>query len=464
MADNYDYDLLVVGSGPGGQSAATNAAKLNKRVALIERKSYVGGVSLQTGTIPSKALREAAYLTSRSASLGMRRTLQNRAVSERGYLLDAISQKNQVVNYKEAKIVERLIQEGVNIIPGEASFINPHTLKIVGPRGDEQQITAAYIVLATGSRPRRPEDIPFDKQRILDSTSLLKIPHLPTSLIVVGGGVIACEFATMFASLGSEVTVIDSHEQLLAYMDADIIKVLNDEFKGMNIRLHMKTRVKTIERSGDEVIVTTDQDEKLTADALLYALGRQPNYGLLKLDNASLKADDQGWVRINKFQQTEQSHIYIVGDLAGRPSLASTAMEQGRIAVHHAFQGERLSTIGPLPMAIYTIPEVSYVGETERELLARNAEYIKGVAHYANTSRGQIIGNEHGLLKILVDRNTRKILGVHIIGESASELVHVGQIAMICDATIDVLAASVFNYPTLAQCYKTAALECIDQL
>lgn len=464
MADNYDYDLLVVGSGPGGQSAATSAAKLNKRVALIERKSYVGGVSLQTGTIPSKALREAAYLTSRSASLGMRRTLQNRAASERGYLLDAISQKNQVVNYKEAKIVERLMQEGVNIIPGEASFIDAHTLKIVGPRGDEQQITAAYIVLATGSRPRRPEDIPFDKQRILDSTSLLKIPHLPASLIVVGGGVIACEFATMFASLGSEVTVIDSHEQLLAYMDADIIEVLDDEFKGMKIRLHMKTRVKTIERSGDEVIVTTDQDEKLTADALLYAQGRQPNYGLLKLDNASVKADDQGWVRINEFQQTEQSHIYIVGDLAGRPSLASTAMEQGRIAVHHAFQGERLSNIGPLPMAIYTIPEVSYVGETERELLARNAEYIKGVARYANTSRGQIIGNEHGLLKILVDRNTRKILGVHIIGESASELVHVGQIAMTCDATIDVLAASVFNYPTLAQCYKTAALECIDQL
>ena len=461
---SFDYDLLVVGSGPGGQEAAIAAARLGKRVAVIERKPYVGGASLQTGTIPSKALREAAYVTSRSASLGMRRTIQTRAASEPGFLFDALSQKDRVVDRKEAQLLERLMKEGVTLIPGEACFVDAHTLRVRGPRGDHQQLRAAFIVLATGSRPRRPASVPFDKDRVLDSTSLLKIRRLPASLIIVGGGVIACEFATIFASLGSKVTLIDSHAQLLAYLDADIVARLAEDFNDINISLRMDTRISQIERSAESVSVSTDQGDTLQADALLYALGREPNYDLLELDKAGLVADDQGWVRINENQQTSQSHIYIVGDLAGHPSLASTAMEQGRMAIRHAFQGEVQANDGLLPMAIYTIPELSYVGETERELQARKADYVKGYAPYADTARGQIIGNEHGLLKLLVDRQSRSILGVHIIGESASELVHVGQMAMICKATVDVLAATVFNYPTLAQCYKTAALECLAQL
>ncbi len=461
---SFDYDLLVVGSGPGGQEAAIAAARLGKRVAVIERKPYVGGASLQTGTIPSKALREAAYVTSRSASLGMRRTIQTRAVSEPGFLFDTLSQKDKVVDRKEAQLLERLMKEGVTLVPGEACFVDAHTLRVRPPRGDDQQLRAAFIVLATGSRPRRPASVPFDKERVLDSTSLLKIRRLPASLIIVGGGVIACEFATIFASLGSKVTLIDSHAQLLAYLDADIVARLAEDFNDINISLRMDTRISQIERSAESVSVTTDQGDTLQADALLYALGREPNYDLLELDKAGLVADDQGWVRINENQQTSQSHIYIVGDLAGHPSLASTAMEQGRMAIRHAFQGEVQANDGLLPMAIYTIPELSYVGETERELQARKADYVKGYAPYVDTARGQIIGNEHGLLKLLVDRESRSILGVHIIGESASELVHVGQMAMICKATVDVLAATVFNYPTLAQCYKTAALECLAQL
>jgi len=461
---SFDYDLLVVGSGPGGQEAAIAAARLGKRVAVIERKPYVGGASLQTGTIPSKALREAAYVTSRSASLGMRRTIQTRAASEPGFLFDALSQKDRVVDRKEVQLLERLMKEGVTLIPGEACFVDAHTLRVRGPRGDHQQLRAAFIVLATGSRPRRPASVPFDKDRVLDSTSLLKIRRLPASLIIVGGGVIACEFATIFASLGSKVTLIDSHAQLLAYLDADIVARLAEDFNDINISLRMDTRISQIERSAESVSVSTDQGDTLQADALLYALGREPNYDLLELDKAGLVADDQGWVRINENQQTSQSHIYIVGDLAGHPSLASTAMEQGRMAIRHAFQGEVQANDGLLPMAIYTIPELSYVGETERELQARKADYVKGYAPYVDTARGQIIGNEHGLLKLLVDRQSRSILGVHIIGESASELVHVGQMAMICKATVDVLAATVFNYPTLAQCYKTAALECLAQL
>jgi NAD(P) transhydrogenase len=462
--NNFDYDLLVIGSGPGGQSAAIAAARLGKRVAVIERKPYVGGVSLQTGTIPSKALREAAYVTSRSASLGMRRTIQTRATSEPGFLADALSQKDRVVDRKEAQLLERLMKEGVTLIPGEASFIDAHTLQVKGPRADIQQLSTAFIMLATGSRPRRPASVPFDKERILDSTSLLKIRRLPGSLIIVGGGVIACEFATIFAALGSQVTLVDSHAQLLAYLDADIVSRLTDDFNDMNINLCMNTRISEIARTDTGVNVTTGQGDSLQADALLYALGREPNYDLLNLDKAGLVADDRGWVRINEYHQTSQPHIYIIGDLAGRPSLASTAMEQGRMAVQHAFHGDAQSIPGLLPMAIYTIPELSYAGETERELQARNAEYVKGSATYADTARGQIIGNEHGLLKLLVDRHSRAILGVHIIGESASELVHVGQMAMICKATVDVLAATVFNYPTLAQCYKTAALECMAQL
>jgi NAD(P) transhydrogenase len=461
---DYDYDLLVIGSGPGGQSAAITAARLGKRVAIIERKPYVGGVSLQTGTIPSKALREAAFITSRSAGLGMRGTLQRHAASEPSFLADALSRKNRVVDRKEAQLLERLMKEGVTLIPGEAAFIDPHHMQVTGPRGDQQQLGAEFILLATGSRPRRPASVPFDKERVLDSTSILKIRRMPASLIVIGGGVIACEFATIFASLGSRVTLIDSHEQLLAYLDADIVARLAEDFNDMDINLRMSTRIDAIQRMQQSVRVTTEQDESLEADALLYALGREPNYDLLQLDRAGLVADDRGWVRINEHHQTTQAHIYIVGDLAGRPSLASTAMEQGRMAVHHAFQGTSLQSAGPLPMAIYTIPELSYVGETERELQAREADYVKGSAPYSDTARGQIIGNEHGLLKLLVDRKSRAILGVHIIGESASELVHVGQMAMTCGATVDTLAASVFNYPTLAQCYKAAALECLQQL
>jgi NAD(P) transhydrogenase len=462
--NNYDYDLLVIGSGPGGQSAAIAAARLGKRVAIIERKPYVGGVSLQTGTIPSKALREAAYVTSRSASLGMRRTIQTRVASEPGFLADALHQKDRVVNRKEAQLLERLMKEGVTLIPGEASFIDAHTLQVKGPHADIQHLSAAFIMLATGSRPRRPVSVPFDRQRVLDSTSLLKIRRLPGSLIVVGGGVIACEFATIFAALGSRVTLIDSHSQLLAYLDADIVSRLAEDFEDMDIRLCMNTSISEITRTDEAVSVTTAQGDTLQADALLYALGREPNYDFLNLEKAGLVADDKGWVRINEYQQTEQSHVYIIGDLAGRPSLASTAMEQGRMAVQHAFTGDAQSVAGLLPMAIYTIPELSYVGETERELQARKADYVKGYAAYADTARGQIIGNEHGLLKLLVDRETRAIVGVHIIGESASELVHVGQMAMICKATVDVLAATVFNYPTLAQCYKAAALDCMAQL
>lgn len=464
IMDRYDFDVLVVGSGPGGQSAALQAASLGKRTGLIERKPRLGGVSLQTGTIPSKALREAAWLTSRFAARGMRATLQAPVELHRNFLGEAVARKQRVIESQETLLLQQLMSGGVTLIPGEASFHDPHTLNVHTTDGTRNRLTAEVIILATGSRPRRPADVPFDRERVLDSTSLLQLRHVPEQLLVVGGGVIACEFATMFAPLGVRVSLIDSHAHLLDYLDTDIQKILEDNLRDMGVQLHMQTRVTTIVRDGDRVTVTTDAGITLEADTLLYALGREPNYDTLDLPQAGLVADDHGWVRINRHQQTACEHIYIVGDLAGRPSLASTAMEQGRLAINHAFDRQHAHASGPLPMAIYTIPELSCIGETERELQARDAAYVVGRARFAETARGQIIGEEHGFLKLLVDPGTHTLLGIHIIGESASELVHVGQMAMNCQAPVDMLASNVFNYPTLAQCYKIAALDCLQQL
>jgi NAD(P) transhydrogenase len=458
--NNQEYDLLVVGSGPGGHSAAITAAELGKRVALVERKPYLGGVSLQTGTIPSKALREAAFITSRSASLGMRRAIQQQVASDSAFLVDAIRQKQQVVDHKAAKLLQELMTAGVNLIPGEASFLDAHRMEVRGPHDDLRVVSAEVIVLAAGSRPRRPDSVPFDKQRILDSTSILKIRKMPESLIIAGGGVIACEYASIFAAFGSRVTLIDSHAQLLAYLDADIVSRLADHFDQLSIDLRMSRRIEAIVPHDQGVRVNTDKDEEIEGEVLLYALGRVPNYDALALANAELNPNDKGWLTLNENNQTAQEHIYVVGDLAGHPALASTAMEQGRMAVRHAFADEPFVRVELLPMAIYTIPELSYLGETERELKARGADYVTGQARYADNSRGLIIGNEHGLLKLLVDRQSHQLLGVHIIGESACELIHVGQMAMRCKATVETLASNVFNYPTLGQCYKTAALEC----
>jgi NAD(P) transhydrogenase len=457
------YDLLVVGSGPGGQTAAITAAKLGKRVGIIERKPCLGGVSLQTGTIPSKALREAAFLASRFSAGGMREHATRQTMG-RNFLAEAIGKKDRIVKQKEVTLLKQLLQQGVSIIPGEASFHDTHTLVANNPAGQSVLLQAEKIILATGSRPRRPQHIPFDKERVLDSTSILKLKHLPSSLLVVGGGVIACEFATIFAPLGVAVTIIDSHQQLLAYLDKDIADNLAGHMLEMGIQQYMNSRVNTVQRQQDKVVVEADTGQQFTVDTLLYAQGRQPNYDNLHIERAGLINDDNGWVRINEAHQTSAKHIYIIGDLAGNPALASTAMQQGVMVARHAFAQEKHASDTPLPMAIYTIPELSYVGETERQLQQRQVNYVSGTASYADSARGQIIGEHHGMLKLLVERSSHQILGVHIIGESASELIHIAQLAMACSCTVDRLADNIFNYPTLAECYKTAAMSCMDQL
>jgi len=460
---NNDFDLLIVGSGPAGQHAALHAARMDKRVGIIERKPRIGGAGLQTGTIPSKSLREVAYLASRAGRRGMRGAFSGEVRHQHGLLAEAIRHMEVVIAQQESVILTRLMRSGVALIPGEAAFADAHTLDVLTPNGKVRQLRAGVIVLATGSRPRRPSDVPFDKKTVLDSTSILKLRHLPRSMAVIGGGVIACEFACIFASLGVEITLVDSHDQILSYLGEDVVSALADAMLSLGVTFHMNTHAVAIRREHEQVHTRLESGETLVSDALLYAQGREPNSSFLKLEQAGVQVD-KGWIGVNEYFQSSVPHIYAVGDLIGRPALAATGMEQGRTAVMHAFGEKAPQMARNMPMAIYTIPEISYVGKTEKELRAAGVDYVVGRGKFSDSARGQIIGEETGMLKLNVERATRRILGVHIVGESASELVHIGQLVMNLDGTVTDLVRNVFNYPTLAECYKLAALDCLAHL
>ncbi|MGA7750908.1 MAG: FAD-dependent oxidoreductase, partial [Gallionella sp.] len=324
-----NYDILIIGSGPAGQHAAWQAARMGKRAAIIERKPKIGGAGLQTGTIPSKAMREVAYLMSRSGYGGMRQALAPDGVNRHGLLADAVRRKEMVIAQQESVILQRLMRSGVALIPGEAAFADAHTMHVTDAAGNARRISAAAIVLATGSRPRRPSDVPFDKKTVLDSTSILNLRHLPESLTVVGGGVIACEFVSIFAALGVKISLVDSHAQLLTYLSEDVVGVLADSFLGMGVAFHMQERVAEIRREGNATLTVLESGKQIRADTVLYAQGRQPNSEKLHVEQAGIVAED-GWIEVNQHFQTSVPHIFAVGDLIGRPALASTGMEQGR--------------------------------------------------------------------------------------------------------------------------------------
>ena len=456
-----DYDVLIIGSGPAGQHAAWQAARMGKRAAIIERKPKIGGAGLQTGTIPSKALREVAYQLSRSG--GMRQAFSPDSRIRYGLLADAIRRKEGVIAQQESVILQRSLRHGVALIPGEASFVDAHTLSVTDAAGKTRQISADVIILASGSRPRRPTNIPFDKKTVLDSTSILNLRQMPNSLLVVGGGVIACEFVSIFAALGTQVCVVDSHAQLLEYLSEDVVEVLADSFLGMGVTFHMKERVKEIRREETGTVTVLESGKEIRTDVVLFAQGREPNSAGLQVANAGINIKD-GWIEVNQHFQTNVPHIFAVGDLIGRPALASTGMEQGRAAVLYAFGGGEQEMAENLPMAVYTIPEISYVGKTEKEVQKEDIPYIIGRAYFKHSARGQIIGDAQGMLKLIVDTRNEKLLGVHIVGEQASELVHIGQLVMNLNGTVRDLVSNVFNYPTLAECYKLAAVDCTHQL
>lgn len=463
----YDYDLLVIGSGPAGQRAAIQAAKLNKRVAVVERKTILGGVCINTGTIPSKTLREAVMHLSgyRERSLyGASYTVkQNITMSDLMYRTDHVIQH-------ELDIVRHQLQRNrVELVSAEASFVDRNTvrLKFVDERG-WRDVTAEFVIIATGTSATKSDRIPFDGQRILISDDILHLDHLPRTLAVVGAGVIGLEYASIFAALGVRVTVIDKRRRLLSFVDEEIIDTLLYHLNQNRAILRLGEEVQGIDPiddgNGERVRIHLASGKQITTEMALYSIGRSGATRALNVDAVQLESDERGLLKVNEHFQTNVPNIYAVGDVIGFPSLASTSMEQGRLAACHAFGVPTQHTPELFPYGIYTIPEISTVGRNEGELTEAGIPYEVGKAQYREIARGQIIGDQSGLLKLIFHLDTHELLGVHIIGDGASELVHIGQAVMAFKGSVEYFINNVFNYPTLAECYKTAAFDGINRL
>jgi NAD(P) transhydrogenase len=454
----HDYELLVLGSGPAGQKAAIQAAKLGRRVAVVERRE-LGGVSVNWGTIPSKTIREAiVYLTglSQRAAYG-----ESYRVKEEITIEDLRLRAEQVVVREVDVVRNQLLRNHVSVIEGSARFLDPHT--VVLSSDDERRVSAERIVIATGTRPARPAAVEFDDRRILDSDGLLRLDHVPDSLLVVGAGVIGIEYASMSAALGAKVTVVEKRPRLLDFCDAQIAEGLQYHLRDLGVVFRLGEEVTAVDRYDGGALTHLFSGKRVASDVVLYAAGRQGETDDLDLEKAGLEADERGRLAVGPDYRTAVAHIYAAGDVIGWPALAATSMEQGRLAAAHAF-GEEASMSELLPIGIYTIPEISYVGRTEEELTAAAVPYEVGISRYRELARGQILGDTYGMLKLLVSPEDRAILGVHALGTNATELVHIGQTVMGFGGTVDYLVEAVFNYPTLAESYKVAALDARNRL
>ncbi len=466
-ASGYDYDLVVIGSGPAGQRAAIQGAKLDKKVAIIEKTTVVGGVSVNLGTIPSKTLREAALDLS-----GFRAREfygASYTVKENITIQDLLVRTNQVIAHGIDIARHQLMRNHVELIAAAASFVDPHTLQLDLIDGrTSRTITAGNIIIATGTETTRGSDIPFDGRRIFTSDDILHLDELPRSLAVVGAGVIGCEYASILAALGVRVTLIDQRNRLLPFVDTEVADELCHHLREKRVTIRLGESVKHLEiletETGDRVRLSLDSGKTIVTEKALYSVGRTGATSKLNLAAAGLTPDSRGRLTVDKYFATEVSHIYAAGDVIGFPALASTSMEQGRLAVCHAF-GVRASSVPELfPYGIYSVPEISMVGKTEEELTEAGVAYEIGKARYKEIARGQIVGDVTGLLKLVFHSDTRKLLGVHIIGEGASELIHIGQAVLAFGGTVDYFVNTVFNYPTLAECYKVAAFDGINRL
>ena len=459
----HHFDFLVIGSGPAGQRAAIQAVKLGKRVALIERNAVVGGVSLHTGTIPSKTLREAVlYLTG----------WDQRGLYGRGYRLkknltiDDLMQRLKITVQHETEVIEnQLFRNAVTVFTGVASFLDPHRVRVDCPNGDVEEFQAEKILLAVGSRPIRPEGVPFDDETVIDSDGILSLKKLPRSMIVVGGGVIGVEYASIFSTMDVEVTLIDGRDHLLSFLDHELVDELVHHMRDNGVILRLGETVAGVERDGNgQVVAALGSGKRLHADLVLYAAGRVGCTLALQLENAGLQADEKHRLPVNENFQTVVPHIYAAGDVIGFPALASTSAEQGRYAACHAFGQISPNRSAHFPFGIYSVPEISMIGMTEQELTAKKIPYEVGIARLRETARGQIMGLEEGVLKMLFGLADRRLLGVHILGQGATELIHIGQAVLSLGGTLDYFLENVFNYPTLAEAYKIAALDAWNRL
>ncbi|MBI4909701.1 MAG: Si-specific NAD(P)(+) transhydrogenase [Acidobacteria bacterium] len=467
MTAAYDYDMLVLGSGPAGQRAAIQAAKLDKRVAVVEKKAVVGGVCINTGTIPSKTLREAVLYLS-----GFRERSfygASYSVKQNITMEDLLLRADQVIRHEVDVTRHQLLRNRVEVIPATGCFVDPHTVRLDSvDTHTTRTVTAGNIIIAVGTESTLDAHIPFDGKSVFISDDILKLDKLPRTLVVAGAGVIGCEYASMFSTLGVRVTLIDKRNRLLPFVDEEIADALTYHLRENRVTMRLGEEVSGVEIFEDDnahkVRIHLASGKQIVADKALYSIGRTGNTSRLGLDAAGLTPDDRGRLAVNEHYQTAVGHIYAVGDVIGFPSLASTSMEQGRIAASHAFMLDAKSVPELFPYGIYTIPEISMVGRNEEELTKLGVPYEVGRASYKEIARGQIIGDCTGLLKLIFNSQDRKLLAVHIIGEGASELVHIGQAVLAFGGKIDYFIETVFNYPTLAECYKTAAFDGINRL
>jgi len=458
----YDFDVLVIGSGPGGQKAAIAAAKLGRRAAIVERRDMIGGVCLNTGTIPSKTLREAVlYLT----GLDQREMYgQSYRVKEDITVADLAARTQHVVGREIDVVRSQLSRNRVAILTGTGYFVDPHTIEVDDGQGRIHRATADKLVIATGTRPARPATVDFDDRTVIDSDGIVHLERVPRSMVVAGAGVIGIEYASMFAALGTKVTVVEQRDRMLEFCDIEVVEALKYHLRDLAVTFRFGETVASVECRPEGAIAVLKSGKKIPADTVMYSAGRQGASDELHLEAAALTADKRGRIGVDEFFRTAVPHIYAVGDIIGFPALAATSMEQGRLAAHHAC-GEPLHEIGKdQPIGIYSIPEISFIGRTEEQLTKENVPFEVGVSRYRELARGQIIGDSYGVLKLLVSLEDRTLLGVHVFGTGATELVHIGQAVMGCGGTVDYLVDAVFNYPTLAESYKVAALDATNKM
>jgi NAD(P) transhydrogenase len=456
------YDLIVIGSGPAGQRAAIQGSKMGKRVAVVESRDVVGGVCVSTGTIPSKTIREAVLHLSGYNYQNVYGV--NYRVKEKITMQDLAFRVQHVIKTEVDVIQAQLSRNNIELLNGVATFVDPRTVRVVSPRG-EQTCGAEVIVIATGTKPADSAKVRLNGRNIIDSDQILQMPEIPRTLMVVGGGVIGVEYTCMFATLGVRVILVEKRPRLLEFADAEMVEALSYNLRDRRVTLRLNEEVSSVEEMPDgSVVAILESKKKLTADALLYAVGRQGNVDELNLSAAGVEADARGRIKVDAEYRTVQPHIFAVGDVIGFPSLASVSMEQGRIACAHAFGKNLISNPASYPYGIYTIPEISFIGKTEEQLTDEDVPYEVGLAYYREIARGQIRGDTTGRLKIIFHRETKAVLGVHIIGEGAAELLHIGQAVMILGGTVEYFIETVFNYPTLAECYKAAAFNGLNKL
>jgi NAD(P) transhydrogenase len=462
LASSEVFDLIVIGCGPAGEKAGAQAAYFGKRVAVIEGGEHVGGSCINTGTVPSKTLRESALYFSGLRQRGLYGI--DYSLKENLTINDFMHHEREVVEMERQRILKNLELHAIELVRGRGSFDDAHTVSVSGADG-VRKLRGEVILISTGSKPHRPAEIAFDDVRVFDSDTFLQMDHIPRSLAVIGGGVIGCEYASIFAALDVKVTLVDGRDRLLPFLDGEISERLRVRLSAIGMNFWFNERPAKVQTTASGVQLVMKSGKTLETESALFAAGRRAAVDGLSLEKAGLAVNDHGYISVNENYCTAVPHIYAAGDVIGFPALASTSMEQGRVAVCHAFGFQYKQRVASmLPMGIYTIPEISAAGETEESCKEKKIDYCVGRALYANNARGHIMGDTAGMLKLVFARADKKLLGVSIIGESATELIHVGMMVLDNNGTIDEFIHQVFNYPTLSEAYKYAAYEGLGNL